>query len=112
MKVKTLRMPEKLEKILEEKAKEECRSFSAEVIKRVLDSLKRGGDGMSKECCFCGISESDADQTYIYSKETGRMLCSDCVLDIIRYKHLGCSASISNIGEVYEGKDITDRAES
>ncbi len=67
---------------------------------------------MSKECCFCGISESDADQTYIYSKETGRMLCSDCVLDIIRYKHLGCSASISNIGGVYEGKDITDRAES
>ncbi|AKK33879.1 transcriptional regulator [Escherichia coli APEC O18] len=43
MKVKTLRMPEKLEKILEEKAKEECRSFSAEVIKRVLDSLKREG---------------------------------------------------------------------
>ena len=43
MKVKTLPMPEKLEKILEEKAKEECRSFSAEVIKRVLDSLKREG---------------------------------------------------------------------
>ena len=43
MKVKTLLMPEKLEKILEEKAKEECRSFSAEVIKRVLDSLKREG---------------------------------------------------------------------
>ncbi|EAA7302217.1 Arc family DNA-binding protein [Salmonella enterica subsp. enterica serovar Alachua] len=43
MKVKTLRMPEKLEKILEEKAKEECRSFSAEVIKRVLDSLMREG---------------------------------------------------------------------
>ncbi|HFG3782649.1 TPA: Arc family DNA-binding protein [Escherichia coli] len=43
MKVKTLRMREKLEKILEEKAKEECRSFSAEVIKRVLDSLKREG---------------------------------------------------------------------
>lgn len=43
MKVKTLRMPEKLEKILEKKAKEECRSFSAEVIKRVLDSLKREG---------------------------------------------------------------------
>ncbi|GAA6629181.1 hypothetical protein OkiPb00406_50900 [Escherichia coli] len=40
------------------------------------------------------------------------MLCSDCVFDIIRYKYLGCSASISNIGEVYEGKDITDRAES
>ncbi|EHD05708.1 hypothetical protein LTSEWAN_1002 [Salmonella enterica subsp. enterica serovar Wandsworth str. A4-580] len=36
-------MPEKLEKILEEKAKEECRSFSAEVIKRVMDSLKREG---------------------------------------------------------------------
>lgn len=30
-------------KILEEKAKEECRSFSAEVIKRVMDSLKREG---------------------------------------------------------------------
>ncbi|HFI2940178.1 TPA: Arc family DNA-binding protein [Escherichia coli] len=43
MKVKTLRMPEKLEKIFEEKAKEECRSFSAEVIKRVLDSLRREG---------------------------------------------------------------------
>ncbi|HDW0303421.1 TPA: Arc family DNA-binding protein [Escherichia coli] len=43
MKVKTLRMPEKLGKILEEKAKEECRSFSAEVIKRVMDSLKREG---------------------------------------------------------------------
>ncbi|EFB9236320.1 Arc family DNA-binding protein [Escherichia coli] len=43
MKVKTLRMPEELEKILEEKAKEECRSFSAEVIKRVLDSLRREG---------------------------------------------------------------------
>lgn len=43
MKVKTLRMTEKLEKILEEKAKEECRSFSAEVIKRVLDSLRREG---------------------------------------------------------------------
>ncbi|HCB9774009.1 TPA: Arc family DNA-binding protein [Escherichia coli] len=43
MKVKTLRMPEKLEKIREEKAKEECRSFSAEVIKRVMDSLKREG---------------------------------------------------------------------
>ncbi|HEI0417712.1 TPA: Arc family DNA-binding protein [Escherichia coli] len=43
MKVKTLRMPETLEKILEEKAKEECRSFSAEVIKRVMDSLKREG---------------------------------------------------------------------
>ncbi len=60
---------------------------------------------MSKECCFCGISESDADQTYIsLPKKTGRMLCSDCVFDIIRYKYLGCSASISNIGEVYEGK--------
>ncbi|MBI0520776.1 Arc family DNA-binding protein [Pectobacterium parmentieri] len=43
MKVKTLRMPERLERIIEEKAKEECRSFSAEIIKRVMDSLKREG---------------------------------------------------------------------
>ncbi len=53
-----------------------------------------------------------ANQTLIKHTFTGRMLCSDCVFDIIRYKYLGCSASISNIGEVYEGKDITDRAES
>jgi len=43
MKVKTLRMPEHLEKILEDKAKGECRSFSAEVIKRLLESLRREG---------------------------------------------------------------------
>lgn len=52
MKVKTLRMPEKLEKILEEKAKEECRSFSAEVIKRVLDSLRR--EGIRCDSLGCG----------------------------------------------------------
>ena len=43
MKVKTLRMPENLEKLIEACAKEERRSFSAEVIKRLIDSFKRDG---------------------------------------------------------------------
>ena len=43
MKVKTLRMPEWLEKALEQKAKGDDRSFSNEVIRRLKESVARDG---------------------------------------------------------------------
>ncbi|EKD1665311.1 Arc family DNA-binding protein [Salmonella enterica subsp. enterica serovar Schwarzengrund] len=38
-----VRMPQSLKDAITGKAKEECRSFNSEVIKRLLDSLKREG---------------------------------------------------------------------
>lgn len=38
-----VRMPPGLKELLRKKAQEECRSMNAEMIKRLLDSLKRDG---------------------------------------------------------------------
>lgn len=38
-----VRMPAKLKEALREKAREECRSFNSEVVKRLIDSLKAEG---------------------------------------------------------------------
>lgn len=43
MKVKTLRMPEWLEKALEQAAKRDDRSFSNEVLRRLKESLLKDG---------------------------------------------------------------------
>nr|DAE15729.1 MAG TPA: hypothetical protein [Siphoviridae sp. ctK6H9] len=43
MKVKTLRMPEWLEKALEQAAKKDDRSFSNEVLRRLKESLLKDG---------------------------------------------------------------------
>lgn len=41
-----VRMPQSLKDAIGSRAKEECRSFNSEVIKRLIDSLKRGGNGV------------------------------------------------------------------
>ncbi|MEI1609750.1 Arc family DNA-binding protein [Escherichia coli] len=38
-----VRMPQSLKDAIGSRAKEECRSFNSEVIKRLIDSLKREG---------------------------------------------------------------------
>ncbi|EOM6586304.1 TPA: Arc family DNA-binding protein [Escherichia coli] len=43
MKVKTLRMPEWLEKALEQSAKKDDRSFSNEVLRRLKESVAKDG---------------------------------------------------------------------
>ncbi|HCO5823230.1 TPA: Arc family DNA-binding protein [Escherichia coli] len=43
MKVKTLRMPEWLEKALEQSAKKDDRSFSNEVLRRLKESVDKDG---------------------------------------------------------------------